>query len=191
MVGKINLDSLTVEELGGIVSLYPWYGGAHAELCRRMAAMSDDVWRESQFGISALHIPDRRGLFEMVRKKNDCSDAEVQALVKRYFEEGLNEMSSDYRGVGDYFPISAYSEVRKSEDNIFGDFARGYDSVDTEEMDLSESERCDFYTETLAQVYLEQGYPEKAKEIYAQLILRYPEKSSYFAGLIDKTDKKI
>ena len=47
----------------------------------------------------------------------------------------------------------------------------------------------DFCTETLAQIYAEQGYNEQAKQIYSKLSLRYPEKSVYFASLIEKLDK--
>ena len=47
----------------------------------------------------------------------------------------------------------------------------------------------DLYTETLAQIYLEQGYPEQAKSIYSKLLLANPEKNAYFAALIRKIDE--
>ena len=49
----------------------------------------------------------------------------------------------------------------------------------------------DFCTEELAKVYLDQGYGEKAKQIYSKLSLLIPEKSVYFADLIEKIDKQI
>lgn len=49
----------------------------------------------------------------------------------------------------------------------------------------------DFCTETLAQIYAEQGYFEQAKRIYGKLILAFPEKSAYFASLIGKLDNLI
>lgn len=39
-------------------------------------------------------------------------------------------------------------------------------------------------TETLAGIYLAQGLPDRAVEIYYKLSLKYPEKSAYFANLI-------
>ena len=39
-------------------------------------------------------------------------------------------------------------------------------------------------TETLAEIYLAQGLPDRAIEIYSKLSLKYPEKSVYFADLI-------
>jgi tetratricopeptide (TPR) repeat protein len=42
-------------------------------------------------------------------------------------------------------------------------------------------------TETLATVYLNQGNAEGAIRIYERLILKFPEKSTYFVSLIEKT----
>ena len=48
----------------------------------------------------------------------------------------------------------------------------------------------DFYTETLARIYAEQGYYEEAIKVYAKLILLYPEKSAYFATLVNDVKSK-
>ncbi|MGE4413688.1 MAG: hypothetical protein AB7D08_00005, partial [Bacteroidales bacterium] len=47
-----------------------------------------------------------------------------------------------------------------------------------------------FYTETLASIYVEQGFYKRALDIYAKLILLYPEKSSYFATLVKGIKEK-
>lgn len=47
----------------------------------------------------------------------------------------------------------------------------------------------DFITETLAQVYKQQGYYDKALSAYEILRLKYPEKSSFFASQISELRK--
>ena len=55
----------------------------------------------------------------------------------------------------------------------------------------SVEDQMTFVTETLARVYLEQEHYEKAKLAYHQLSLKYPEKSSFFAGQIELIDKLL
>ena len=49
-------------------------------------------------------------------------------------------------------------------------------------------EEDDYVSEELAEVYLAQGLKDMAKETYRKLSLVNPEKSIYFAGLIEKID---
>jgi len=48
-----------------------------------------------------------------------------------------------------------------------------------------------FVTETLANIYVDQGLFQKAIEVFHKLILKYPEKKSYFASRIAELEKNL
>ena len=190
----IDIKKLTLGELVGVVNLYPWFGSARKELCERMGRMGGDSWGKSQYADAAMYVVSRTKIADLVRStaEQDWTDSDVEDLLKSYICEKEGEAEGDQaRRVhvvgGDYFSQDDYDKVRKSEDKVFSRYAakakqdRAYEEVKDQEFDL--------YTETLAQIYLEQGYPEQAKNIYSKLILSNPEKNAYFAALIRKIDE--
>ena len=223
MVRAINIRNLNLDELMGVVSIYPWYAGARKELCARMAAAG--TLSEQQLSEAALYVGSRRLLADLVNSGRTArySDSEVSRLLHNVMSgvaqraaaaepearaetplqtappaapEPAPEAESEALSAaeaarrifvvgGDYFSTSQYKEVRHADDNIYSGFAT------SEREDLPgelPEESFDFCTETLAQIYAEQGYTEEAKQIYSKLSLRYPEKSVYFAALIEKLD---
>ncbi len=188
MVNGIDIHGLTLEELSGVVSMYPWYAGARVELCRRMAELG--ALSESQLAEAALHIGSRKILSDLVRaeRKVDCTDKDIEVLARTYLPSPQKEERKVYVVGGDYFSQNQYNEVRKSDDGIFSRFAsKAREEGYTDEEPEAET---DFCTETLAKIYLEQDYTEQAIDIYSKLSLRYPEKSVYFATLIEEIKQK-
>ena len=194
----INLKSLTMDELAGVVNLYPWYGAARKELCQRMAGMGGESWGVSQFSDQAMYVGDRGMIAEIMRrgKSDDYADKDLESLLGTYIDEKKREESSKTESEGrkvhvvggDFFSQTDYEKVRKAEDNVFVPQPikkkAGQESPEG-------GPGLDFCTETLAQIYAEQGYFEQARKIYAKLILAFPEKSAYFASLIRELDKLI
>jgi hypothetical protein len=89
---------------------------------------------------------------------------------------------------GDFFSSDQYEQVQQAEDNYFSRF-KVTGSDESEDRSWEDPE-LGFCTETLAWIYADQGYFAEAKKIYSRLMLRYPEKSAYFASLIEKMDKE-
>ncbi len=191
MVNQTDMHDIPLEELSSIISVYPWYAGARMELCRRMAeagALSD-----SQVAETALHLCERRAVTPLLRtdRETDLSDKDVRRIVESFIPEPTTDTPSPRVVVvgGDYFSQDQYEAARKEGDSIFSQFAakareEGYVEEKTE------PDEEPLLTETLAGIYLEQGYTKEAIDIYSQLSLRYPEKSVYFAALIDEINKK-
>jgi len=189
MVNRIDIKKLNLEELSGVVSLYPWFSQARMELCCRLGEAG--ACSELQLAASALYLPSRRKLYAKVHGegKADCSDKDVEALIKAYLSPA-KPISDKPRVVvagADFFSTEEYRSVENDRDRISfkpkGDLKGAPDTpavVQTNENGL------EIYSETLARIYIEQGYLNEAKEIYSKLILRYPEKSVYFASLIEK-----
>ena len=228
----MNLASLTMDELTGVINLYPWYGGARKELCVRMAKVGGSEWGKAQYSDAAMYVASRTLISDIMRsaREEDYSDKDVENLIKEYIrsESGslrqVGELAEPHQPVagqntfqplaepveapegiypsspaaytrsvrvagGDFFSPEQYAAVRKDEDNVFANFK-------TERYDEPESRRWEdpefgFCTETLAAIYADQGYFAEAKKIYSRLILRYPEKSAYFASLIEKLQQEI
>ena len=188
----IHLHSLTPEELAGVVNLYPWFGGARRELCLRMARSGGEGWGREQYADAALYLGSRSIVSDIVRSctTQDWSDKDVDTLLQSFLKADTQEETPSERPVrvvgGDYFTQAQYDGVRRTEDNVFSHYAtRAAEGSPSEEGEHAEDLFC---TETLAQIYVEQGYYEPARKIYSRLSLRYPEKSAYFASLIEKLD---
>ena len=82
----IELGTLTMDELAGVVHLYPWFASARKELCRRMSRLGGDDWGEEQYAEEALYIGDRRKVAELVRsgRKADYADKDVEKILRSY-----------------------------------------------------------------------------------------------------------
>ena len=196
----IDIKKLTLDELMGVVSLYPWYGGARKELCKRMAGMGGGGLGESQYADAAMYVGTRSKLSDLMRSssREDCTDVDVEKLIKSYIAQKQEVPASQAQTPtytrkvhvvgGDYFSIEDYEQVRHAGDNVFSRYAAKAREEAPVHNGMSAVE-FDLYTETLAQIYAEQGYYEQAKHIYSKLILAYPEKNAYFAALIQKLNE--
>lgn len=116
--------------------------------------------------------------------------------LKRIVEERIRQIEREKAGL----PPLEKTPVAKSE--IIERFIQNNPSISRPKGDFfnpvtsaqqSIVDQENIVSETLAGIYLKQGHFEKAIAVYEKLSLKYPEKSSYFAALIDeaKNSKNI
>ena len=198
--GTINLRTLTMEELAGVVNLYPWFAAARKELCVRMSALGGESWGVGQYADQAMYVADRSIISGIMRSSavKDYSDSDLETLLSSYMEESRSGDKAEpaaqparaARPVpgGDFFSKDEYDKVRRAGDNFT---FRAPDRREFASGNAEDSLSLEFCTETLAEIYAEQGYFEQSKSIYRKLLLAFPEKSAYFASLIKKIEYLI
>ena len=173
-----RLQSLPTADLTELIALYPWFSAARVELAKRKFRTGEAGWAEA-----ALYIGSRKLLYEIANETSDKDywDKDVEEILREAPKRKVRALG------GDFFSQDAYDGVRKDGDSVFTEIAKGVRSSkpEAENDDILR----DFCTETLAQIYADQGYYKQAKHIYSQLLLRYPEKNVYFAAQIQKLDE--
>lgn len=168
---------MSLEALRGLVDKYPWFPAGRLELAGRLCSMQKTDGSEIQ--TAALYVYDRSLLYRMavrtaVPADPDLKKTEPKAPAPKVIVVG-----------GDYFSGEDLASVDAPEVS-FPSLAKAVqDDPDQQDQQMLFSD-CHFYTETLARIYAEQGYFDRAEEVYSKLILLYPEKSAYFASLIEK-----
>ncbi len=202
--GMNSLKLMSVESLTDAINAYPWFGAARKELCVRMSKVGGSEWGKEQYSEAAMYVASRTIISGIMRsaRREDYSDKDLKGLIKEYIGAASEERQGESRQEteekpknsaqrvpgGDFFSPEQYAAVRRDEDNVFSRFKAG--RSDEQEDRGWEDPELGFCTETLAGIYADQGYTAEAKKIYSRLILRYPEKSAYFASLIEKLQQQ-
>ena len=205
------LNDMPLQQLRELLSEVPWFSLAYIELAKRVSPVESESVPEMEK--AALNVWSRAVLYEITRAsagKKDFTDADITESIREELSRAMQapEMEPSHRDGqeksvpagsdrkvvvigGDYFSREDLDSLRP-EDRIFSFLGRnGTESGDEDEggqRTVTDKPFDDmrFYTETLAEIYADQGYFDRAEDVYSKLILLYPEKSAYFASLIEK-----
>ena len=137
----------------------------------------------------AIRIGDRRKLYHFLHQEESANEeltsvlADHDPLVKEYMAPGFYQLT-DKKEDREETLVDLIRSIRKKEAK------KVLDEVDTPvKNEPEEQTENSFVTETLARIYAQQKHYKKAIQAYENLSLKFPEKSTYFAGQIEKLEK--
>jgi hypothetical protein len=128
-------------------------------------------------------IPERSDLLEIDTEADENNLSPDIELIQEPPDEGRNVSSKQLQTelIDKFIIANPRIEPQKDKTDVSSD-------------DISKpfiEESGGLVTETLAKIYVSQGYYSKAIDIYEKLSLKFPEKSSYFAFQIEKVKEYI
>lgn len=178
----VDLAQLSSAGLQQLLEDTPWFTVARREALSRQGgdeeALRRAVGRNAIFFLSRDEI--LRILTGKVRVEEEAPAQEVPAKPQYYVVGG------DYFGQEDFERLQ--QEGFSVETPVFGARAGSKDYAPAEAVEVDTEGRM--VSETLAAIYAEQELYDRAIAIYEKLILLNPEKSTYFATLIEKVKEK-
>ncbi len=156
-----KLDQTSLPLLEKLVRDHPYFQVGLILLTRNLKNLNDTRY-EAFLQRTAASIPDRNSFLKFLLKNpatppRRSFSRKVDAIIERFLKDEHKIK-----------PV----KVKNQED--------------IEIIDKSLDENDAITSETLARLYFDQGNPTRAIEIYERLCLLFPEKSSYFAGQIEK-----
>ena len=153
--------------------------------------MFPDVWKQH-----AMHVPDAKQLYRYLHRlqpfDHACGDATgmrrcvLPAAVYRLEDAFPEENTGEQAGHEEEDLIDAF--IRKEPVMPKGSVEPNAPTPANEPRQECEEE---YFSETLAKIYLRQKLYEKAIATYMKLSLKYPGKSIYFARLIEQVKERI
>jgi len=175
----INLRNLDTVDLQELLEDHPWFTVARKEAIARRGG--DEAALRRAVGQSALFFLSRDEAFRILAGKVTAKRPEpARSDARQYYVVG-----------GDYFGKEDFERLEQEGFSVttpvFGAQAGSVEVTPAiaEDVDVERT----MVSETLAEIYVQQELYARAIEIYEKLILLFPEKSAYFASLIEKVKK--
>lgn len=184
----MELKELSILQLEELLELYPWFAVARKEYVFRRGEAGDEELHRAA-AEAGIHLLGRAHFVRSVKKslKERRNDIVVEKPAKTEHRLKYYVVGGDYFSQEDFKELERSGEAFKETFNLnpISSTLSSLPDFDVEERKYSGDDSDQFCTETLAKVYVEQEFYDEALSIYQRLILLYPEKSAYFASLIE------
>ena len=199
-----NPDNLTKKELSFLDEInreFPYFQISKAIYLKTLKN-NDDIKFKKFLSSTAAFSRDRKILFDFIMNgqnqnekvyfnKNEISTVLIENTATK--EETIEENSFvEWLKLSNLKPIDRSNETETIDKFISKKpklKVEVYENESTDDTIDDVSNQASYMTETLARLYLNQKNFEKAIQSYKILILKFPEKNSYFADQIKKIKK--
>ena len=183
-------EAIFIDEL---VKEFPYFQAARAIQLKNHKNLETFQF-EKILNETSIYTSDRRILFDFIEHNYLANSTSVKKQnTQKAFEENKSKTFVNWLEQVNLVPID-----RSNESSIIDKFISKKPNLkikhikepeiqeDNESLKLNKES---LVTETLAKLYIEQENYEKAIQTYKILILKFPEKNSYFASAIKKLKK--
>lgn len=202
------MDDSSLLKMRELVSDFPYFSAARMLFLRNLKNI-DSYKLERELENNAVFIPDRSILYKLL-------NIEDVSKPDEFVDNSAVENDIEVRQTGkavSMFAVSPAEKVSEKEvaaivekkdplDEIIEQFIEKQPTITKKKVVSEKSDNVDLsvksstmsddlITETLAKIYITQGFYEKAIEAYSKLSLKFPEKNSYFAAQIEEVKKLI
>ena len=159
---KDNSSSISRTELNALKEKFPYCEILHNMLLLQ-AHLNNDINFNEILSKTSIYSSDRKSLFYLIHPKTNIKSEKIKNKKTYDFEKWLQKPTLK----------------NKTQDLIRQNIKKSVKHNDT------------LTTETLAEIYAEQGHYQRAIQAYEILCLKYPKKSGFFADRIEEIKNKL
>jgi len=193
-----KLDQNTLPEIEELLNTFPYFQTAYLLHVKNHHNIKSLKFNDSLKSASA-RIGDRSVLYHLIHGLISEKLHDTRQPAESVKEIPLLPKSS-HTFTGWFDQLDYVEEKRSKDKELIDAFIQTQPRITPGKGELKDQEDISeafikpdeqLMTETLAQIYVKQGYYLKAIHVYETLSLKFPEKSSYFAAQINKIKQCI